>query len=210
MCRFPPSPAPGRTAPSCTTASTRDQPPHRPGELFLIDSGAQYAGRHDRHHPDRRGRRARPSCVTASPACSRATSRLRAPFPGGTTGAQLDPWLGSPCGRPGRSTTAPATASAAPLGPRGPAAHLQAGTLALKPGCPLERARLLQARRVRHPHREPGAGDEAAESRHGSRWLGFETLTLVPIDRRLIARANCSPTMKWPGLMAITRACARH
>ena len=42
-CRFRPSPAPDRTARSCTIASPRKtNRPIAPGELFLIDSGAQY------------------------------------------------------------------------------------------------------------------------------------------------------------------------
>ena len=53
----------------------------------------------------------------------------------------------------------------------------------------LERARLLQAGRLRHPHRESGGGHAGRDAAGGEQeLLGFETLTLAPIDRRLIVR----------------------
>ena len=88
-----------------------------PGELFLVDSGAQYEdGTTDITRTVAVGDADARRCATASPACSRATSRIaRAVFPEGTTGAQLDSFarqcaVGAPAST---STTAPATASAA-------------------------------------------------------------------------------------------------
>ena len=86
-----------------------------PGELFLIDSGAQYEdGTTD---------------ITRTIAIGEPTAEMRdrftrvlkghiaiarAVFPDGTTGAQLDRWRGNSSGRPASiSITAPATASAA-------------------------------------------------------------------------------------------------
>ena len=44
---------------------------------------------------------------------------------------------------------------------------------------------------LRHPHREPGAGDarRRASPAASATMLGFETLTLCPYDRRLIDAA---------------------
>ena len=107
-CRFRPFPAPVRTAPSCIIASPA-KPTARivPGDLFLIDSGAQYRGRHHRYHPHRRwSANPTPRCATVSPACSRAISRSPARcFPKAPAGAtrQLRPaslWAGRARFRP--------------------------------------------------------------------------------------------------------------
>ena len=63
-----------------------------PGTLYLVDSGAQYLdGTTDVTRTVAIGDAERRRCATASPACSRATSRLPpAAFRKGTTGSQLD------------------------------------------------------------------------------------------------------------------------
>ena len=63
-----------------------------PGELFLIDSGAQYEdGTTDITRTIAVGAPERRDAARISPACSRAISPSpRAVFPEGTTGAQLD------------------------------------------------------------------------------------------------------------------------
>ena len=115
--RSRPSPAPGPTAPSCTTASpARAIAAIAPGELFLIDSGAQYQDgttditrtlavgeptRGDARplHPRAQGPHRDRARGVSRRHHRRAARFLRAPVP---------------VGRPGSiSTTAPATASAA-------------------------------------------------------------------------------------------------
>ncbi len=54
----------------------------------------------------------------------------------------------------------------------------------------VQRARLLPHRRLRHPHRKPGPGDRSRAVAGAEKPLNaFETLTLAPIDRRLIEPA---------------------
>ena len=134
-----------------------------PGELFLIDSGGAIPGRHHRHHPHRRGRRRRRQEMR-----ERFTRVLkghiaiaRAVFPDGTTGAQLDPFArqcavgagldfdhGTGHGVGSYLSVHEGPARISKLGTDGAQARHD----------PVERARLLQSRRLRHPHREPGAG----------------------------------------------------
>ena len=137
-------------------------------ELFLIDSGAQYEdGTTD---------------VTRTIAVGTPTDEMRdrftrvlkghiaiatAEFPENTSGAQLDPlarlalWQAGnrlrPRHRPRRRQLS--------LGARGAGAHLQARPCGLAARHdPFERAGLLQDRGLRHPHREPGAGDRRARA----------------------------------------------
>ena len=189
--------APARTARSCTTARRPETEKRlEPGTLYLLDSGAQYLdGTTDVTRTVAIGE---PSRGDARPLHPRAEGpyRARAPrvsrrAPPGTqldafarralwqegldydhgTGHGVGSYLGVHEG-PQRISKAP---NAEPLLP----GHDR-----------LERARLLQDRRLRHPHREPGGG---AAERDGSRrrereMLGFETLTLAPIDRALVDR----------------------
>ena len=55
----------------------------------------------------------------------------------------------------------------------------------------LERAGLLQGRRIRHPHRESGRRDRAGRPLPGGErpMMGFETITLAPIDLELVEPA---------------------
>ena len=129
-----------------------------PGELFLIDSGGQYQdGTTD---------------ITRTVAVGEPTAEMRerftrvlkghiaiarAVFPDGTTGAQLELvcaaiLVGAGARLRSRHRTWRRQLS---LGARRPGAHLQAGhDGAPARHDPLERARLLQSRRLRHPHRE--------------------------------------------------------
>ena len=70
----------------------------------------------------------------------------------------------------------------------GPARISKLGTVAPQAGHdPQQRAGLLQARQLRNPDREPGRGGGTGKPEGGDReLLGFRTLTLCPIDRRLI------------------------
>ena len=133
-----------------------------PGELFLIDSGGQYQdGTTD---------------ITRTVAVGAPTAEMRerftrvlkghiaiarAVFPDGTTGAQLDSFARQflwDAGPRLRSRHRPRRRQLS-LGARRPGAHLQARhDRAQARHDPVERARLLQSRRLRHPHREPGAG----------------------------------------------------
>ena len=94
----------------------------------------------------------------------------------------------------------------------GPQRISKAGMVPLQPGMILlQRARLLQGRRLRHPHREPGAGDAQAEPVPAATAdAGFETLTLAPIDRRLDRAGDADAPTRSPGSTPITRACAKR
>jgi Xaa-Pro aminopeptidase len=62
-----------------------------PGDLLLIDSGAQYEGRHHRRHPHHRDRRTDREMRDRFTRVLRGHIAIaRAVFPDGTTGAQLD------------------------------------------------------------------------------------------------------------------------
>ena len=114
-------------------------------------------------------------------------------FPKGTTGAQLDAFARRALWQDGLDYdhgTGHGVGSYL-VGARGAAAHLEGAEhpAAAARDDRLERARLLQDRRLRHPHREPrgGAAWEGAPKGDAEREiLGFETLTLAPIDRKLI------------------------
>jgi Xaa-Pro aminopeptidase len=131
-----------------------------PNELFLIDSGAQYEdGTTD---------------ITRTIAVGETTTEMRdrftrvlkghiaiarAIFPEGTTGAQLDSFARQFLWAQGLDFDRPRRRQL-PFGARGPRAHLQARhRRAQARHDPVERARLLQSRGLRHPHREFGAGD---------------------------------------------------
>ena len=138
------------------------------GELFLIDSGAQYEdGTTDitRTLVGRR-RRAR-KCATASPACSRAISPSpRAIFPEGTSGAQLDPLARVALWQAGLDYdhgTGHGVGSYLSVH-EGPARISKLGTVPLQRGMILSNEPgYYKTGGIRHPHREPGAGDRRAE-----------------------------------------------
>ena len=137
-----------------------------PGELFLVDSGAQYEdGTTDITRTIAVG--------TPTPEMRERFTRVlkghiaiaRAVFPDGTTGAQLDSfarqylWAAGHRFRPRHRSRRRQLS----VGARGARAHFQArhrGAQARHD--PVERARLLQSGRLRHPDREPRAGDEGA------------------------------------------------
>ncbi len=75
----------------------------------------------------------------------------------------------------------------------------------------LQRARLLQDRRLRHPHREPAVRHRRRAIPGGERpMLGFETLTLAPVDRRLIEPSSMlNPARSAPGSTPITRGSSK-
>ena len=140
-----------------------------PGMLYLVDSGAQYLdGTTD---------------VTRTVAIGPPTAEQRdrftrvlrghialamARFPKGTTGSQLDALARAPLWDAGLDFDHGTGHGVGqlPVGPRGSAADLQGGQ---HRGAPprddrVERARLLQDRRVRDPHREPGRGHAAPDA----------------------------------------------
>ena len=145
-----------------------------PGTLYLLDSGAQYLdGTTD---------------VTRTVAIGEPTQEMRdrftrvlkghialalARFPKGTTGTQLDAFARRALWQEGLDYdhgTGHGVGSY--LGVHeGPAAHLQGAEW---PGAAarddrLERTRLLQDRRLRHPHREPSAGAAGRRRRPSAR-----------------------------------------
>ena len=175
-----PSPAPGRTARSCITASrTAPTASSQAGELFLLDSGAQYQdgttditrtvaiGAADRGDARALHDRAQGHGRHLDAALSR---RARA-------AATSTPSPGSPTGRPASTMRmAPATASAPILSVHeGPQRIAKTGSgKAAGRHDPLQRARLLPRRRLRHPHREPDPGHAGRSDpgrRHRHAWL---------------------------------------
>ena len=130
-----------------------------PGSLYLVDSGGQY--------------RDGTTDITRTVAIGTPTAEMRdrftrvlkghiaiatARFPVGTTGAQLDTLARAALWQAGLDYdhgTGHGVGSFLAVH-EGPARISKLGTVPLEPGMILsERARLLQARRLRHPHREP-------------------------------------------------------
>ena len=164
---------PGRFA----AANIRTAPPTSPAPLPIGEPTAEMSDRFTRvlqgHIAHRHG--------ALPQGHARVAARQLRPAAAVGSGPRLRPWH-----RPWRRQL--------PRGPRRPAAHLAGrqravGRRRAAAGRhdPFQRARLLQDRRIRHPHRESGAGGRASESPGAEKeMLGFETLTFAPIDRRLI------------------------
>ena len=147
-----------------------------PGTLYLVDSGGQYRRRHDRHHPHRRRSASRPHEMR-----DRFTRVLKghiaiatALFPKGTRGSQLDSFARRPLWEAGLDYahgTGHGVGSFLSVheGPQriSPVGQRAGGRRRAAAGGhdPFQRARLLQDRRIRHPHRESGAGRRQARSR---------------------------------------------
>ena len=165
-----------------------------PGELFLIDSGGQYEdGTTDITRTVAVGDADARRCASASRWCSRATSRIaRAVFPDGIAGAQLDPFARQALWAHGLDFdhgTGHGVGSYLSVH-EGPARISKLGNTPLKRGMILSN--------------EPGyykAGEYGIRIENlvlvveGPKVAGaekplnaFETLTLAPIDRRLIER----------------------
>ena len=172
-----PSPAPARTAPSCITAPRR-------APTGIIEPGQRLSGRFRRavprrhHRRDAHGLHRRPRRAAEAPAEARDrfTRVLKghiavAPqrFPEGTNGGQLDPLARAALWQVGLDYdhgTGHGVGSY--LGVHeGPQRIAQArlGRRAAAGDDRVQRARLLQDRRIRHPHREPGGGEEGREDR---------------------------------------------
>ncbi|MBY0256867.1 aminopeptidase P family protein [Methylobacterium sp.] len=174
----------------------------RPGELFLVDSGAQYAdGTTDITRTVAIG--------TPSEAMRDHFTRVlrghigiaRAVFPKGTTGAQIDAFARLPLWEAGLDFdhgTGHGVGSFLSVH-EGPQRIAKTGTVALEPGMILSNEPgyykpgaygiRLENLVLVEPREVPGA--ERA-------MLGFETLTLAPFDRRLIRPDGLSPEeMAW-------------
>ena len=203
-----------RTARSCTTASpARPTARIEPGELFLIDSGGQYR--------DGTTDITRTVAVGAPTAEMRdrftrvlkghiAIARVR--FPEGTTGAQLDALARHALWEAGLDYdhgTGHGVGSYLSVH-EGPARISKLGTV------PLERGMILSnepgyyktgAYGIRIENLVLVTRGAAGRRRARSRSMRFETLTLAPIDRRLIDRDLLTPEeIAW--LDATTPACA--
>ena len=157
-----------------------------PGDLLLIDSGAQYEdGTTDVTRTIAIGA---PTGGNARPLHPRAEGPYRDRARGVSrrhTGASSIRWRGNSFGRPASiSSMAPATASAAIFRcTRARRGFRTRHHAAQARHDRLQRARLLQDRRLRHPHREfelVVAADIAGAEKPVN---AFETLTLAPIDR---------------------------
>ena len=152
-----------------------DQPQARDGHALSGRFGRPISRRHHRHHPHRADRRA--DRRDARPLHPRAQGPYRDRHRGLPQGhARLASSTASPAGHCGKrasiTPTAPATASAASSrSTKGRSASRRSEARRRRrraaPGRhdPLQRARLLQDRRIRHPHRESGAGRRRARSR---------------------------------------------
>ena len=196
-----PSPAPGRNGAIVHyRVSEETNRPIEMDSLYLVDSGGQY--------PDGT------TDVTRTVAIGTPTAEMRDRFTRVLKGHIA---LGS-ARLPGRHRGTPArrARAAVPVAggarlrprhrprrrllsrrPRGPAAHLAgreqpAGRrrAASRRDDLLERARLLQDRRIWHPRRKSGRWSCRSRSTGAEKkMLGFETLTFAPIDRSLIETA---------------------
>ena len=121
--------------------------------------------RHHRHHAHGRDRRADAGDARALHARAQGPHRhRRARFPRGVRGIDLDPFARAFLWTHGLDYdhgTGHGVGSYLSVH-EGPQSISKAGMVALEPGMILlQRARLLQGRRLRHPHREPGAGRRA-------------------------------------------------
>ena len=231
-----PSPAPGPTAPSCITASPTGRNRRiEPDSLFLLDSGGQYQdGTTDITRTVAIGMpseemRQRFTIVLKGMI---AISRLR--FPAGTRGGRPR-CLRPPCPLAGRARFCAwhrPRRRFLSLRSRGAAAHRQDRHREAAAGHdPVQRARLLQGRRIRHPHREPdrrlaGRADRRGRNRHARLRDADAGAVRPPADRgkpshggraRLARRLSCpralprsprcSTARTWPGWKPPRRRC---
>ncbi len=167
--RFRALPAPGRTAPSCITASRKPQTARSAtGELFLIDSGAQYEdGTTDitrtrrGRHPDAR------KCATVSPACckghiaiaTRDLSRRARPARSSIRWRGVALWQ---AGLDFDHGTGHGVGSYLSVH-EGPARISKLGTVPLRRGMILSNEPgYYKTGGIRHPHRKSRAGDRRA------------------------------------------------
>ena len=216
MFRSRPSPAPARTAPSCITASRRNSNRRiAPDELFLVDSGGQYE--------DGTTDITRTIAVGAPSAEMRRNFTLvlkghiaiaRAVFPDGTSGAQLDTLARQFLWRAGLDFdhgTGHGVGSYLSVH-EGPARISKLGSAPLKRGMILSNEPgyyrtgaygIRIENLVLVAEAPPVAGAEKPLN-------AFETLTLAPIDARLIEPRLLDAPRKSPGSTPITRACARR
>ena len=138
----------------------------------------------------------------------------RAVFPDGTTGAQLDTlarqflWA---AGLDFDHGTGHGVGSYLSVH-EGPARISKLGTArAQARHDPVERARLLQDRRLRHPHREPGAGGRGAARRRRREAAQRVRDADAGADRPAAGRRRrCSPPRRSPGSTATTPASPRR
>ena len=171
--------------PSRTIALRKERHADQEGNVYLVDSGAQYLdGTTD---------------ITRTIAVGRPTREMRAMntrvlkghiaiatsvFPRGTSGAHSIP---SRAARSGMSEPisimAPATASA-PISPvhEGPQRISKLGGTPLEPGMILSNEPGYYREGLRHPHRKSHCRREAQDGRPRRDMLGFETITFAPID----------------------------
>ena len=122
-------------------------------------------------------------------------------FPEGTTGAQLDAFARRPLWEAGldydhgtgHGVGSYLSVHEGPqnISPRGTHAGAEARHDLL------QRARLLQDRRIRHPHRESGRRARLGAIPGGEKtMIGFETITLAPIDLNLVEPAMLTDAEK--------------
>jgi Xaa-Pro aminopeptidase len=162
----------------------------RPGELFLIDSGAQY--------PDGTTDITRTVAVGEPSAAMRDrytrvlqghVAIARAVFPKGTTGAQIDSFARAPLWRAGLDFdhgTGHGVGAFLSVH-EGPQRIAKTGTVALEPGMILSNEPGYYAAGAYGIRVENLVLVESRDIPGGERpMLGFETLTLAPYDRRLI------------------------
>ena len=189
----------GRTAPSCITASPAEQPADF-APFLLIDSGAQYEdGTTDVTRtiaiaPHRRMRDRFTRVLRGHIAIARAI------FPDGTTGAQLDSFARQFLWQAGldfEHGTGHGVGSYLSVH-EGPARISKLGTTPLKRGMILSNEPGYYNRRLRHPIETSNSSSAPRVIRRREAGDAFETLTLAPIDRRLIDVNMLSATeLKW-------------
>ena len=149
------------------------QPQYRAGRTLSHRFRRAIRGRHHRHHAHHRGRRARrrhagefhPRAQGPYRHCRRGVSRRHHRRSARFVRAAI-----SLAGRARFRSRHRPRRRQLPLGARRPGAHLQArqrGAQARHD--PVERARLLSHRRLRHPHRESGPGRRGAAGRRSGK-----------------------------------------
>ena len=169
----------------------QEQPAHRARRSAADRFRRAVSGRHHRRHPHHRDRRADARrCATALPACCAAISRSRARYsPTAPPARSSTPLRGNSCGRPAldfEHGTGHGVGSYLSVH-EGPARISKLGTTPLKRGMILSNEPgyyKTDAYGIRIENLElvVGADIEGAEKPMNA----FETLTLAPIDRRLI------------------------
>ena len=185
----------------------------RPGELFLIDSGAQYPdGTTDITRtvavgaPERAEMRDRFTRVLKG-----HVAIARAVFPAGTTGAQIDAFARAPLWQAGLDFdhgTGHGVGAFLSVH-EGPQRIAKTGTVALEPGMILSNEPgYYSPRRLRHPDREPRPGRAARHRGRRAPDARLRDADARPVRPAADPAGPARPRASAPGSTPTTRGCA--